>query len=111
MNPSTPVASRDISSDNFQRMTAAKLSRGQQLVMNAVLLAHSRRRRDLSGNEICLVMEEQLGKRVNPNEVSPRVLELVKIGRLARALARPCSVTGAKCSPVYALARRSELVR
>ncbi len=111
MTPQTPVASRDISSDNFQRMSAAKLTRAEQLVMNAVLLAHARQRRDLSLNEICRVMEEQLGKRVNPNSISGRVTLLVKTGRLARAPARPCSVTGANCAPVYIPARRAELVR
>lgn len=109
MHTHTAVTSRDIQSDNFKAMSAAKLTRGEQLVMNAVRLAHARRRRDLSLNEICLVMEEQLGKRVNPNGISGRVTSLVASRRLARGPARACSVTGAKCEPVYAVARQAEL--
>ena len=109
MDTRSTVTSRDVQSDNFKGLTAAKLTRAEQLVMNAVLLAHARRRRDLSLNEICLVMEEQLGKRVNPNSISGRVTSLVASRRLARAEPRACGVTGAKCQPVYAVARQTEL--
>jgi hypothetical protein len=109
MHTHTAVTSRDIQSDNFKAMSAAKLTRGEQLVMNAVRLAHARRRRDLSLNEICLVMEEQLGKRVNPNGISGRVTSLVASRRLARGPARACSVTGAKCNPVFAVAQQAGL--
>lgn len=109
MHTHTAVTSRDIQSDNFKAMSAAKLTRGEQLVMNAVRLAHARRRRDLSLNEICLVMEEQLGKRVNPNGISGRVTSLVASRQLARAEPRACSVTGATCAPVYAVAQQAGL--
>ena len=109
VNLSTHDASRAIQSDNFKALTAAKLSRGEQLVMNAVLLAHARRRPDISLNELCLVMEEQLGQRINPNGISGRVTSLVASRRLARAEPRACSVTGAKCAPVYAVARQTGL--
>lgn len=109
MHTHTTPASRDIQSDNFKAMSAAQLSRQEQLVMNAVRLGHARRRRDLSLNEICLVMEEQLGKRVNPNGISGRVTSLVASRRLARGPARACSVTGAKCNPVFAVAQQAGL--
>ncbi len=109
MSTSTHPASRAVQSDNFKRLTAAKLSRAEQLVMNAVLLGHARRQRDFSLNELCLVMEEQLGRRVNPNGISGRVTSLVDSGRLARAESRACSATGAKCQPVFAVARQAEL--
>ena len=109
MNTSTTVTSRDIQSDNFKRLTAGQLSRAEQLVMNAVLLGHARRQRDFSLNELCLVMEEQLGRRVNPNGISGRVTSLVDSGRLARAESRACSVTGKPCNPVFAVARQVDL--
>lgn len=107
MNPGT--ASRAVQADNFKALTAAKLTLGEQRVMNAVLLAHGRRQRDLSLNELCSVMEEQLGKRINPNGISGRVTSLVASGRLARAESRACSVTGANCHPVFAVARQADL--
>ncbi len=109
MDTRSTVTSRDVQSDNFKALTAAKLSRAEQLVMNAVLLAHARRQRDLSLNEICRVMEEQLGRRVNPNAISGRVTSLVDRRRLARAEPRACSVTGVKCAPVFAVAKQAEL--
>lgn len=109
MNTSTHDASRAVQSDNFKALTAAKLTRAEQLVMNAILLGHARRRRDFSLNEICTLMEEQLGERVNPNSISGRVTSLVASHRLARAEPRACSVTGAKCNPVFAVARQAEL--
>ena len=84
MNTHTADTSRAVQSDNYKRMTAAKLSRGQQLVMNAVLLAHARRQRDLSTTEICLVMEEQLGRRVASNDISGRITELPLLVKLVR---------------------------
>lgn len=109
MDTRTAITSRDVQSDNYKRLTAAKLSAGQQRVMNAVLLAHARGQRTLSNPEICLVMEEQLGRRVSSNDFSGRVTELVTAGVLARAEPRACSVTGAKCNPVYAVARQADL--
>lgn len=109
MHTDTTVTSRDIQSDNFKAMSAAKLTRGEQLVMNAVRLAHARRRHDISLNELCLVMEEQLGRRINPNGISGRVTSLVASRRLARAQARACSVTGAQCKPVFAVAQQAGL--
>ena len=109
MNTDTTVTSRAVQSDNFKAMSAARLTRGEQLVMSAVVLAHARHRRDLSLNEICLVMEEQLGKRVNPNGISGRVTSLVASGRLGRAEPRACSVTGVKCAPVFAVAKQAGL--
>lgn len=109
MHTHTAVSSRDVQSDNYKRLTAAKLSAGQQRVMNAVLLAHARHRRDLSTTEICLVMEEQLGRRVASNDISGRITALVAAGVLARAEPRSCSVTGAKCNPVFAVARQADL--
>lgn len=109
MTASTYSASRGVQSDNFKGLTAAKLTQKEQQVMNAVLLGHARRHRDFSLNELCALMEEQLGDRVNPNGISGRVTSLVASGRLARAEARACSVTGAKCQPVFAVARQAEL--
>lgn len=109
MNTPTTVTSRAVQSDNFKALTAAKLTLGEQRVMNAVLLAHGRHQRDLSLNELCNVMEEQLGKRINPNGISGRVTSLVASGRLARAESRACSVTGANCNPVFAVARQADL--
>ena len=109
MNTHTADTSRAVQSDNYKRMTAAKLSRGQQLVMNAVLLAHARRQRDLSTTEICLVMEEQLGRRVASNDISGRITELVTAGVLMRAESRACRVTGKDCNPVFAVAKQAEL--
>lgn len=105
----TTVTSRDIQSDNFKAMTARQLSAAEQRVMNAVLLGHARGQRSFSLNELCSLMEQQLGKRVNPNGISGRVTSLVASGRLARTEPRACSVTGAKCEPVYAVARQAEL--
>lgn len=109
MNTHTAVTSRDIQSDNYKAMSAAKLSAGQQRVMNAVLLAHARRQRDLSLPEICLVMEEQLGRRVASNDISGRITELVTAGILMRAESRACSVTGKDCHPVFAVAKQADL--
>lgn len=109
MNTSTHDASRAVQSDNFKGLTAAKLTRAEHLVMNAILLGHARRRRDFSLNEICNLMEEQLGERVNPNSISGRVTSLVASHRLARAEPRACSVTGAKCNPVFAVAHQAQL--
>ncbi len=109
MDTHTAATGRAVQSDNYKRMTAAKLSRMQQLVMNAVLLAHARRQRDLSTTEICLVMEEQLGRRVASNDISGRITELVTDGVLMRAESRACSVTGKDCTPVFAVAKQAEL--
>ena len=109
MSTSTYAASRAVQSDNYKAMSAAKLSAGQQRVMNAVLLAHARRQRDLSTPEICLVMEEQLGRRVASNDISGRITELVTAGILRRAESRACSVTGKDCNPVFAVAKQAEL--
>jgi hypothetical protein len=110
MHTDTPITGRDIRSDNFKGLTAGKLRRSEQLVMSAVLQAHAQRQRDLSLNEICLVMEkQQLGKRITPNAISGRVTSLVDSGRLARGPVRACSVTGAKCAPVFAVARQADL--
>lgn len=110
MDTTTTVTSRDVQSDNYKRLTASRLSAGQQRVMNAVLLAHARGRRDLSTTEICLVMEEQLGRRVASNDISGRITELVTAGILARrGESRACSVTGGICNPVFAVAKQAEL--
>ena len=109
MHTHTAVSSRDVQSDNYKRLTAAKLTRAEHLVMNAILLGHARRRRDFSLNEICNLMEEQLGERVNPNSISGRVTSLVASHRLARAEPRACSVTGAKCNPVFVVAHQAQL--
>lgn len=109
MNTHTAATGRAVQSDNYKRMSAAKLSAGQQRVMNAVLLAHARRQRDLSTPEICLVMEEQLGRRVASNDISGRITELVTAGILVRAESRACSVTGKDCHPVFAVAKQAEL--
>ena len=109
MDTCVTVTGRDIQSDNFKAMSAAKLSRQEQLVMNAVRLGHARRRLDLTNNEICLVMEEQLGRRVASNDISGRITELVTDGVLMRAESRACSVTGKDCTPVFAVAKQAEL--
>jgi hypothetical protein len=109
MNTDTATTSRAVQSDNYKAMSAAKLSAGQQRVMNAVLLAHARRQRDLSLPEICLVMEEQLGRRVASNDISGRITELVTAGILRRTESRACSVTGKDCNPVFAVAKQAEL--
>lgn len=105
----TSITGRDIRSDNFKGLTAAHLTRAEQLVMSAVSLGHARGDRSLSLNELCNLMEKQLGKRVNPNTISGRVTSLVASGRLGRAEPRACSVTGAKCQPVFAVARQADL--
>ena len=107
----TTVTSRDIQSDNFKAMSAAQLSRQEQLVMNAVRVGHARRRRDLTNNEICLLMEEQLGRRVSANQISGRLTSLIAGGHLARGERRACSVTGSGAFPVYAVARQAALIR
>ncbi|PRD64141.1 hypothetical protein [Malikia granosa] len=111
MHTPTTVTSRDIQSDNFKAMSAAQLSRQEQLVMNAVRLGHARRRRDLTNNEICLLMEEQLGRRVSANQISGRITSLVAGRHLARGERRACTVTGGSALPVYAVARQVELIR
>lgn len=111
MNTDTTVTSRAIQSDNFKAMSAAQLSRQEQLVMNAVRLGHARRRRDLTNNEICLLMEEQLGRRVSANQISGRITSLVAGRHLARGERRACSVTGGSALPVYAVARQAVLIR
>ena len=111
MHTHTAVTSRDIQSDNFKAMSAAQLSRQEQLVMNAVRLGHARRRRDLTNNEICLLMEEQLGRRVSANQISGRITSLVAGRHLARGERRACSVTGSSALPVYAVARQAALIR
>lgn len=111
MHTPTTVTSRDIQSDNFKAMSAAQLSRQEQLVMNAVRLGHARRRRDLTNNEICLLMEEQLGRRVSANQISGRITSLVAGRHLARGERRACTVTGGSALPVYAVARQAELIR
>ena len=110
MHTPTTVTSRDIQSDNFKAMSAAQLSRQEQLVMNAVRLGHARRRRDLTNNEICLLMEEQLGRRVSANQISGRITSLVAGRHLARGERRACTVTGGSALPVYAVARQVELI-
>lgn len=109
MSTSTHAASRGIQSDNFKALTARKLSEAEQRVLHAVRLGHARGQSDLSLTEICLLMEEQLGRRVSSNQISGRVTSLVAGGHLARAARRPCSVTKAPQQPVYAVAKQASL--
>ena len=112
MDTYATVSGRDIKSDNFKAMSAAKLSRQEQLVMNAVRLGHARHRRDLTNNEICLLMEEQLGRRVSANQISGRITSLVAGNHLARGERRVCTVTGSSGGrPVYVVARQAALIR
>ena len=68
----TTVTSRDVQSDNFKGLTAAKLTRAEQLVMNAVLLAHARRR---------------LGAAVAPKEIAfAECLPHTRSGKIMRRL-------------------------
>lgn len=112
MNPDFTATGKDTKSDHYKGLKTKALSEKRQQVMDAVLLAHAQGRRDFTNNELCVVMEGQLGRRVIPSDITSTITDLISTGLLAADYrhGRACSITGStKVRTLFAVARQAGL--
>lgn len=112
MNTVTTVTGLDIRSDHYRDVKPLQLSRKRREVMDAALLAHAQGRRDFTNNELCLILEGQLGRRVSPSDITNPINNLISAGLLAANYhhGRACSVTGStKVRTLSVVAQQAEL--
>lgn len=112
MNTATTLTGRDIKSDYYRGIKAKTLGEKQQQVMDAALLAHAQGQRDFTNNELCVVMQDRLGRRVVPSDITSSIEALISSGLLAANYhhGRACSITGStKVRTLFAVARQTSL--
>lgn len=109
--PSSALAGINTSAEALERMGLRKRAKRQGEVFEAVLAAQRLGvRDDFTITEVRDLLEAATGRRFDNNRVSGRISELVDAGRFFRVtLARPCSVTGQLCRPVFVPAHQVRL--
>lgn len=112
MNTDTTLTGKDIKSDYYRGIKAKTLGEKQQQVLDAALLAHAQGQRDFTNNELCVVMQGRLGRRVVPSDITSSIEALISSGLLAANYhhGRACSITGStKVRTLFAVARQTSL--
>jgi hypothetical protein len=108
----TPLKTRvQASSADAHKLMAGKRDITRKRLLDVVIQAHRDGRRDLTAREIGELYLAACGDYLPPNEVSARIAELLKAGRLVRGdRRRPCSVTQINVLTVLVPARQGELL-